>query len=109
MSDYTSIMRRMLAQHSNNVKFVVATFYKFVSLDDTLQLRETLQDCCDGEGVYGTILLADEGINGTIAASVPAMQTVLTWLHSDRRFFRLSIKFSVSNWLSLSLTFTFTV
>ena len=92
--DYNIMMRQMLAQHSNNFKFVVATLYKFVSLGDAPQLRETLQDCCDGAGVYGTILLADEGINGTIAASAPAMTTVLTWLQNDCRFDGLSLKFS---------------
>ena len=72
MLDYNDIMFQTLAQRSNNVKFVVAALYKFVSLDDAPQLRETLQECCDRAGVYGTILLADEGINGTIAAPVPA-------------------------------------
>lgn len=97
MPDYNDIMHKMLAQRSNNVKFVVAAFYKFVSIDDAPQLRATLQDCFNGAGVYGTILLANEGINGTIAASVPAMKTVLAWLQSDCRFDGLSLKFSASD------------
>ena len=97
MPDYIDIMNQMLAQRSNDVKFVVAALYKFVSLDDAPQLREHLQDCCDKAGVCGTILLADEGINGTIAAPVPAMETVLTWLQNDHRFSGLSLKFSASD------------
>ena len=83
MTAYIEIMHKMLAKRNNDLKFVVATLYKFVSLGDVPQLREKLQDCCDEAGVYGTILLADEGINGTIAASVPAMTTLLTWLQND--------------------------
>ena len=96
MPDYIEIMHQMLAQRSNDVKFVVAALYKFVSLDDAPQLREHLQDYCDKAGVCGTILLANEGINGTIAAHVQAMETILTWLQSDSRFIGLSLKFSAS-------------
>ena len=96
MPDYTDIMHQMLAQRSYDIKFVVAALYKFVSLDDAPQLRETLQGCCDGAGVCGTILLADEGINGTFSGSIPAMETVLTWLQNDCRFDGLSLKFSAS-------------
>ena len=42
MPDYIDIMHQMLAQRSNDVKFVVAALYKFVSLDDAPQLREHL-------------------------------------------------------------------
>ena len=97
MPDYIDIMHQMLAQRSIDVKFVVAALYKFVSLDDAPQLRDHLQDCCDKAGVNGTILLADEGINGTIAAPVPAMETVLAWLQNDHRFSGLSLKFSASD------------
>ena len=97
MPNYIDTMHQMLAQRSNDVKFVVAALYKFVSLDDAPQLRETLQDCCDKAGVCGTILLAEEGINGTIAAPVPAVETVLRWLENDYRFAGLSLKFSASD------------
>ena len=97
MPDYTDIMHQTLAQRIHDAKFVVATLYKFVSLDDAPQLREYLQDRCDSAGVYGTILLADEGINGTIAASASAMEKVLTWLQNDHRFSGLSLKFSASD------------
>ena len=86
MSDYREMMHQMLARRSNDVKFVVAALYKFVQLDDAPDLRAQLQACCDQAGVSGTILLAHEGINGTIAAPVPAMEQVLKWLQTDSRF-----------------------
>ena len=97
MSDYREMMHQMLAKRSNDVKFVVAALYKFVQLDDAPDLRAQLQACCDQAGVSGTILLAHEGINGTIAAPVPAMEQVLKWLQTDSRFDGMSLKFSASD------------
>ena len=97
MSDYRDMMHQMLAQRSNDAKFVVAALYKFVQLDDALDLRAQLQTRCDQAGVSGTILLAHEGINGTIAAPVPAVEQVLEWLQADSRFDGIAPKFSASD------------
>ena len=48
---------------------VVAAFYKFVLLDDFQQLRAPLLALCQQYELRGTILLAPEGINTTIAGS----------------------------------------
>ena len=50
-------------------KVIVAALYKFVALEDFHQLREPLLDRCIAAGTRGTLLLAHEGINGTIAGS----------------------------------------
>ncbi len=64
---------------------VVAALYKFVTLDDYCELREPLlQHCLDNE-VRGTLLLAAEGINGTIAGSREGIDSVLAWLRADAR------------------------
>ncbi len=76
--------------------FVIATFYKFVNLDRIGFLRQNLQCLCEKNKVLGTILLADEGINGTIAAPRDAMKNWLDWLESDSRFDNVSLKFSHS-------------
>ncbi|MCX2981910.1 rhodanese-related sulfurtransferase [Halieaceae bacterium IMCC14734] len=65
---------------------VVAALYKFVTLDDYEQLREPLLDVCLDAGVKGTLLLANEGINGTIAGSRAAIDIVLAYLKRDVRF-----------------------
>jgi len=64
---------------------VVAALYKFVSLEDYKALREPLLDICLRAGTRGTLLLAREGINGTIAGTREAIDAVLDYLHSDRR------------------------
>jgi UPF0176 protein len=64
---------------------VVAALYKFVTLDDYRTLRETLLDVCLAAQTRGTLLLAPEGINGTIAGSRAAVDQVLEFLRSDPR------------------------
>lgn len=65
---------------------VVAALYKFVTLDDYRELREPLLQRCIDAGIKGSLLLAQEGINGTIAGSRAALDAVLVYLKSDPRF-----------------------
>ena len=52
--------------------FVVAALYKFAPLTGLPALQTALQKVCDDNGVCGTLLLAHEGINGTIAGTATA-------------------------------------
>lgn len=70
----------------------VATFYKFVSLPDCVELRSPILELCQAQNLRGTILLAQEGINGTLAGSRDAIDTVLNHLRQDSRFAELSVK-----------------
>ncbi|MDG2472555.1 MAG: rhodanese-related sulfurtransferase [Pseudomonadales bacterium] len=70
----------------SNSPVIVAALYKFVALPDYRELREPLLNACLNAGVKGTLLLATEGINGTIAGSRLAIDEVLAYLKSDARF-----------------------
>ena len=70
----------------SNSPVIVAALFKFVALPDYRELREPLLDACLNAGVKGTLLLATEGINGTIAGSRLAIDEVLAYLKSDARF-----------------------
>ena len=70
----------------SNSPVIVAALYKFVALPDYRELREPLLDVCLNAGVKGTLLLATEGINGTIAGTRLAIDEVLAYLKSDARF-----------------------
>jgi len=76
--------------------FLTAALYKFVELDDHAQWREPLRALCEQHGVKGTLLLAREGINGTIAGPEAGVQAVLAWLRSDARLADLQHKASWS-------------
>lgn len=75
---------------------VVSTFYKFVQLPNYADKREPLLSYCQDQGIRGTILLAQEGINGTIAGSRSAIDNVLAYLRQDPRLSDLDTKESFS-------------
>jgi len=71
---------------------VVSALYKFVTLDDYVALKKPLLKLMEEQHVKGTLLLAKEGINGTIAGSRKGIDTLLAWLRSDPRFADLETK-----------------
>lgn len=76
---------------------VVATFYKFLPLTDYRDLRQPLLEFCQQQQIKGTILLAAEGINATIAGSRSSIDALLAHLRSDPRFADLEAKESVAD------------
>lgn len=76
---------------------VVVALYQFVALDDPQLLREPLLNIMNRHGIKGTLLLATEGINGTIAGTRAAVDTLLAWLKKDARFVDLELKESISD------------
>ncbi|OYY92401.1 MAG: hypothetical protein B7Y42_12415, partial [Polaromonas sp. 28-63-22] len=73
-------------------RFLTAALYKFVELPDFAALQAPLLACCDAHGVKGTLLLAAEGINGTIAGPEAAVRAVLAYLRQDPRLATLEHK-----------------
>ena len=71
---------------------VVTALYHFVRLKDFETYRQPLLDLMNEEGIRGTLLLAEEGINGTVAGSAPAIERLLGWLKDQPPFARLSHK-----------------
>jgi UPF0176 protein len=76
---------------------VVAAIYKFVKLADCAALRAPLQAQCDALGITGTLLLAEEGINGTIAGTRSGIEQILAYLRSDPRLADLEHKESAAD------------
>ena len=74
--------------------YVVTALYKFVTLENFEQLRQPLNNVMEENEVRGTILLALEGINGTITGKQAGMDKVLNWLNSDERLAGFSQKSS---------------
>jgi len=73
-------------------QIVVAALYKFVSLPDYQDLKDPLTEVCQAAGIKGTLLLASEGVNGTIAGTRAGIDQVLGYLKSDERLESLSHK-----------------
>ena len=72
----------------------VAALYRFVRLEDYENLRGPLLAFCEARGIRGTLLLAEEGINGTIAGTAQAISEVLAYLKKDDRLADLECKCS---------------
>ena len=88
-------------------KFLTCALYKFVSLPDFEILQAPLQKVMSENNVFGTLLLASEGINGTISGLPSDVGEVMSWLqqqpqlnsidqkhsyHSEIPFYRTKVK-----------------
>ncbi|MGI9250338.1 MAG: rhodanese-related sulfurtransferase [Pseudohongiellaceae bacterium] len=71
---------------------VVAALYRFVNFPEFADFREPLLTEMMAHEVRGTLLLAGEGINGTIAGSRTGVDAVLAFLGQDQRFANLETK-----------------
>ena len=72
----------------------VVALYRFVLLDNYESMREPLLKFCLDRHIRGTLLLAHEGINGTVAGSDSAIDELLNYLRADDRLADLDCKFS---------------
>lgn len=77
-------------------QMVVVAFYKFVLLPDYKEKRPPLLSFCQAHNIKGTILLAKEGINSTIAGTRENIDAVIAYLRSDERLQDLEVKESLA-------------
>jgi UPF0176 protein len=80
------------------MSYKVAAFYQFVTLPDFQALREPLRNMCVALDIKGIILLAEEGINGTVAGREVAIDALVNQLRNgalfNGRLDNLELKFS---------------
>ena len=60
----------------------VVSLYRFLHLEDPESFRDQLKDICVAEGLLGTVLVAGEGFNGTLAGSEKAVRVVMDWIRA---------------------------
>lgn len=76
--------------------YVNIAAYKFVTLDDTEEMRPRYQAVCNELGLKGTILLTPEGINMFLSGTQEHIGQYLAWLRGDARFADIEVKESLS-------------
>ena len=86
-------MTKMLEKN----KILVASLYKFVEIDDLSPLQDNLYAICNENNIMGTILLANEGINGTISGNANKLKDTIKILMEDKRFSNIEIKYSITD------------
>ena len=63
-------------------RLIVAALYKFAPLDNLESMREEIARACEKNNICGTLLLAHEGINGTIAGTREGIDAILGFLRA---------------------------
>ncbi|GAA0784435.1 MULTISPECIES: rhodanese-related sulfurtransferase [Pseudomonadati] len=79
---------------STPTTFVVCALYKFVALPNFEAIRQPLLNVMEQHEVKGTLLLASEGINGTVASSQAGIEALLAWLDNQPGLDRIVTKLS---------------
>lgn len=85
------------SSQTRQARIQVAAFYKFVPLDDVEGLQQDLRNLCKESEVLGTILLAFEGINGTIAGPADELNSLFEFLNQYTGLENLNKKISYCN------------
>jgi len=78
-------------------EIVIVAMYKFVRLDNYEAMQPVVLSFCQERDIYGTLLLAEEGLNGTLAAKRNAIDALLDFLTSDERLADLEYKESYAD------------
>ena len=81
-----------------NSKFTILTFYQFKQIKDFLLLKSRIYDFCKFNKIKGTILIANEGINGTLAGLKKDINNIFSIL-KKHNFVNLNTKFSYSKFM----------
>ncbi len=77
-----------------NRPFLIAALYHFVKLDKIEDWKHYFSNICTKNSLFGTILIAPEGINGTIAGSRQGIKNFVKWLYEHPEFTQTEIKYS---------------
>jgi UPF0176 protein len=79
------------------MSYTITAFYRFTPLADAAACHAAYKQALAPLGLCGTLLVAPEGINGTIAGNPDAIETMLSFLHAQTGLPRQDVKFSSAN------------
>tara|TARA_B100000475_G_scaffold174334_1_gene137649 strand:+ start:570 stop:1505 length:936 start_codon:yes stop_codon:yes gene_type:complete len=77
----------------NNLLFTIITFYQFKKITNIIKFHAALKDMCKFNKIRGTIILAEEGINGTVAGTSNEIKLLESFL-INKGFDNLQPKYS---------------
>jgi UPF0176 protein len=86
-----------MSAHLEESQYTIIAFYKFVELSDLPTLQTALLQCCKEQSILGTILIANEGINGTIAGTDKNIAVLVDLLHSYAPFADLKFRYTYAD------------
>ncbi|MFC3459465.1 sulfurtransferase [Massilia haematophila] len=83
--------------HATTGRYVNIAAYKFITFDNTEEMRPQFQALCAERNLKGTILLTPEGINMFLSGLPADIDAYLAWLRQDPRFADIEVKYSYSD------------
>ncbi|USQ15338.1 rhodanese-related sulfurtransferase (plasmid) [Legionella lytica] len=86
------------------MSYVISALYKFVLLSDYLQLQEPLLSFMKLHKIRGTLLLAEEGINGTVAGTREAIDALYGWFNEHSSLVNIVYKESFADEIPFNRT-----
>lgn len=86
-----------MSQQSIGSQCTIIAFYRFIELTDVSGLQLAIAQFCKEHAILGTILLAHEGINATIAGSDKDIAAVVAFLHSQAPFAELQFRYTYAD------------
>lgn len=69
-----------------NPKYQVLLYYKYVQIDNPEEVRDEQRKLCEALGMRGRIIIATEGINGTVEGTIDACEKYIKLMHSSKYF-----------------------
>lgn len=76
-------------------EYKIALFYRYLRIDNVTEMVTQLLKCCEDHGILRRVLVSPEGLNGTQAGSIPAIDLFVAQISRDHRFSRIDWKFTV--------------
>ena len=97
MSLNQNLQNYLNTNNSTLDKYIISTFYKFLVLENYKELKIKFDKSLSKTNIKGTILLANEGVNGTIAGSESDLKKFFLYMDKFSQFKDINPKFSCSN------------
>ena len=97
MSLNQNLQNYLNTNNSTLDKYIISTFYKFLVLENYKELKIRFDKSLSKTNIKGTILLANEGVNGTIAGSESDLKKFFLYMDKFSQFKDINPKFSSSN------------
>ena len=97
MSLNQNLQNYLNTNNSTLDKYIISTFYKFLVLENYKELKIKFDKSLSKTNIKGTILLANEGVNGTIAGSKSDLKKFFLYIDKFSQFKDITPKFSSSN------------
>jgi UPF0176 protein len=84
------------------MSFIIITFYKFVSIEDCVNLQFKLKKFCSDNKIKGTILLSEEGVNGTVSGEKKSIDAFYEFIKTISFLSDMEFKESVAEYVPFS-------